>query len=53
MLLRNVNVKQSWYNKKYIDKEIIVDNLYGIVDKLDEEEMSNQSFCGSLFKEIH
>lgn len=53
MLLRNVNVKQFWYNKKVMYKEISVDSVYDIIDKFDEEKRSDQNFCGSLFKEIH
>ena len=47
--LRKVNVKPNWYDKKYIDKELIEDKLHQITDQFNEKKITSINFYSILF----
>lgn len=51
--LGNVSAKTSGYNKMFVGKEVIKDNLHNIVNKFNERKISNGKFYLKSLKEIH
>ena len=47
--LRKVNVKPNWYDKKYIDKELIEDKLHQITDQFNERKITSIKIYSILF----
>ena len=50
--LRNVNVKPYEVNKMYMDKELIEDKLYQIIDKFSEIKVTTTKFYSILLNKI-
>ena len=42
--LRKFNVKLHWYDKMYIDKDLIEDKLYQLIDKFIERKIDYKDF---------
>ena len=51
--LRNVNVKPYGLDKMYMDKELIEDNLYQIIDQLNKRKTLSAKFYSILLNKIH
>ena len=37
--IRNVNVKSNWCDKMYMDKDVIVDKLYQLIDQFNKKKL--------------
>ena len=37
--IRNVNVKSNWCDKMYIDKDVIEDKLYQLIDQFNKKKL--------------
>ena len=51
--LRKVNVKPCGYDKMYIDKDLIEDELYQLVDQFNEQKNNHRDFYSKLLDIIH
>ena len=51
--LRKVNVKPYGFDKMYMDKELIEDKLYQIIDQLNERKITSTKFYSILLNKIH
>ena len=51
--LRKVNVKPYGYDKMYIDKDLIEDELYELIDQFNERKINDRDFCLALLNNIH
>ena len=51
--LRKVNVKPYGFDKMYLDKDLIEDKLYRIMDQFIEREITPVKFYSKIFSEIH
>ena len=51
--LRQVNVKPAFYDKQYMDFNQIESELYVLVDKFNERQISAKCFCNKFLNEIH
>ena len=50
---RKVNVKPYGFNKMYMDKELIEDTLYQIIDQFNERKITSTEFYSILLNKIH
>ena len=50
---RKVNVKPYGFNKMYMDKELIEDKLYQIIDQFNERKITSTEFYSILLNKIH
>ena len=50
--LRNANVKPYEVDKMYMDKELIEDKLYQIIDKFSERKVTTTKFYSILLNKI-
>ena len=51
--LRKVNVKPYGFGKIYMDKELIEDKLYKIIDQFNERKITSAKFYSILLNKIH
>ena len=51
--LRQINVKPALYDKKYMDFTKIESELYLLVDKFNERQISTRIFCDVFLDKIH
>ena len=51
--LRKVNIKPYGFNKMYMDKELIEDKLYQIIDQFSERKITSRKFYSILLNKIH
>ena len=51
--LRKVNVKPYGFDKIYVDKDLIKDRLYKLIDQYDEPKINYRGFYFALFDNIH
>ena len=51
--LRKFNVKLHWYDKMYIDKDLIEDKLYQLIDKFIERKIDYKDFYSILINNTH
>ena len=51
--LRKVNVKPYGFDKMYMDKELIQDMLYQIIDQFNERKIISTKFYSILLHKIH
>ena len=51
--LRQINVKPALYDKKYMDFTKIESELYLLVDKFNERQISTRTFCDVFLDKIH
>ena len=51
--LRKVNVKPYGFGKIYMDKELIEDKLYKIIDQFNERKITSVKFYSILLNKIH
>ena len=51
--LRKVNVKPYRFDKVYMDKELIEDKLYQIMDQFNERKNTSSKFYSIFFNKIH
>ena len=51
--LRKVNVKQFGFDNMYIDKELIEDKFYQIIDQLKERKITSTKFNSILLNKIY
>ena len=51
--LRKVNVKLYGLYKMYMDKELMEDKVYEIIDQLTERKIAPTKFCSTLVNKIH
>ena len=47
--LRKINAKPYGFDKMYIDKELIKDNLYQIKDQFNERRITTKKFYSIIF----
>ena len=53
ILLRQVNVKPAFHNRQYMDFNQIKSELYLLVDKFNERQISIKCFCNKFLDKIH
>ena len=53
MQLRQINVKPAFYDKQYMDFSQIESELYVLVDKFNERQITTRCFCSKFLDEIH
>ena len=51
--LRKVNVKPYGFGKIYMDKELIEDKLYKIIDQFNERKITSAKFYSILLNKIY
>ena len=51
--LRRVNVKPYGFDKMYMDKELIKDKLYQIIDQFNEGKITSKKFYSLFLNKIH
>ena len=51
--LRQINVKPAFYDKQYMDFSQIESELYVLVDKFNERQITTRCFCSKFLDEIH
>ena len=51
--LRKVNVKSYGFDKMYMDKELIEDKLYQIIDQFNERKITSTKSYSILFNKMH
>ena len=51
--LRKVNVKSYEFDKRYVDKDLIENKLYQIIDQFNERKITTAKFYLILINEIH
>ena len=51
--LRKVNVKPYGFDKMYMDKELIEDKLYQIIDQFNERKITSTKFNSILLNKTH
>ena len=51
--LRQVNVRQEFYNKQYMDFTRIEPELYKLVDQFNERKITARTFCDIFLNKIH
>ena len=51
--LRQINVKSAFYNKQYMDFTMIESELYTLVDKFNERQITTRHFCDIFLDKIH
>ena len=51
--LRQVNVKPAFYDKQYMDFTKIESELYLLVDKFNERQITTRTFCDVFLDKIH
>ena len=51
--LRQINVKSAFHNKQYMDFSQIESELYVLVDKFNERQITARCFCNKFLDEIH
>ena len=51
--LRKVNVKPYGFDKMYMDKDLIEDMHYQIIDQFNEKKITSTKFCSILLNKIH
>ena len=51
--LRKVNVKSYGFGKMHMDKDLIEDKLYRIIDQFSERKITPIKFCSILLNKIH
>ena len=51
--LRKVNNKSNGYDKMYMDSDLIEDNLYQLLDPLNERKINHRDFYSVLLDNIH
>ena len=51
--LRKVNVRPYGFDKMYMDKELIEDNLYQIIDQFNERKITSAKFHSILLNKVH
>ena len=45
IILRKVNIKQYDIDKTYLDKDLIENRLYQLIDQFNERKVSHRDFC--------
>ena len=53
IIFRNVNIKTHGFDKTYIDKDLIKDKLYQIMDQFSERKITTVKLQLILLNEIH
>ena len=53
ILLRQVNVKPAFHNRQYMDFNQVESELYLLVDRFNERQISTKCFCDKFLGEIH
>ena len=53
ILLRQINVKPAFYDKQYMDFSGIETELYILVDKFNERQITAKEFCDIFLDKIH
>ena len=48
-----VNVKVWGYNKMYIDKDLMEDNLHELIDEFNEKKINHMDFYFAFLSNIH
>ena len=51
--LRQINVKPAFHNKQYMNFSQIESELYVLVDKFNERQITARRFCNKFLDEIH
>ena len=51
--LRQINVKPAFYDKEYMDFTKIESELFLLVDKFNERQISTRTFCDEFLDKIH
>ena len=51
--LRKVNVKLYGFDKMYVNKELIKDKLYQVIDQFNERKITSTKFYSILLNKIH
>ena len=51
--LRKVNVKSNGFDKMYMDKELIEDKLYQIIDQFNERKITSTKSYSILLNKMH
>ena len=51
--LRQINVKPAFHNKQYMNFSQIESELYVLVDKFNERQITAKCFCNKFLDEIH
>ena len=51
--LRQINVKPAFYDKQYMDFTRIESELYTLVDKFNERQITPRCFCNIFLDKIH
>ena len=51
--LRQINVKPAFHNKQYMNFSQIESELYVLVDKFNERQITARCFCNKFLDEIH
>ena len=51
--LRQINVKPAFYDKQYMDFTRIESELYTLVDKFNERQITPRRFCNIFLDKIH
>ena len=50
--LKKVNVIPLWYDKMYVDRDLIEDKMHQLIDQFNERQMIH-NFYSELFENIH
>ena len=51
--LRQINVKPEFYNKQYMNFTRVESELYLLVDKFNERQITSRIFCDVFLDKIH
>ena len=51
--LRKVNIEPYGFDKMYMDKDLIEDMHYQIIDQFNEKKITSTKFCSILLNKIH
>ena len=53
ILLRQINVKPAFHNKQYMDFTMIETELYTLVDRFNDRQITPRVFCNIFLDKIH
>ena len=53
LFLRDVNVKPAGFGKMYLDKSLIEQTLYLLLDEFNERKVTHNQFCKNFLDLIH
>ena len=53
ILLRQINVKPAFHNKQYMDFTMVETELYTLVDRFNDRQITPRIFCNIFLDKIH